>query len=1707
MSSNTSFLRLGIDASAGKRGAAEFNASLDSIKAKSRDVVTGLKGLVGGIFSLQGAIAGAGLSFFIRDVVHANITLQGIHYSLVAATGSAEGAGRAFAFVRSEAARLGLDLASSAQQFAQIAVAARASGVSANTAKAIFTGVSEAATVLHLTSEQTAGALNAIQQMFSKGSVQAQELKLQLGNALPGAFGLAATAMGKTTQQLDKMLETGGVLASDLVPKLAKELSKLYGADAAKVGETGALAVINRFKTLLFDLKNQIAESGLMDGLLKGMQQVSRALQEPGVRDGIRQFGEVLGRGLKLAGDGALWLSQNLGTVKLALAGLVAYRIGDALKLGKLLSDTSMLGDALKAVQAGYGKLVALNMAHGFADLATSAAAAVTPLTAVAAALALIALGIARYTDKINAEHAAMLDEVATGQRVKKFYDEAADGAKRWSEEELAAGKALADNMHTRLIAAQAEEQALQKRIDAARDAESKATILPSGRMSAAGPTPDDLVALEDAKGKVGELKRQTADMDLALKNANKSLRENADGAGAAAQATDDLAKKQAAAREAIAQQVEQLERQTASLSRMADAQAAGADAVARQEIQERKIAAVLAASDEAKKGGIRLSAETIQAIEREIQKQADLQGAINATTAARERAAREQASQNNIGDTNAVIQAFINGDSLAKIQELKDSIAAFRQAQAEGYAVVGDEFAQRVDQIKEEMVASRSLAKLEEERSKNNQAGLEREKARLAEVEKAQQEFAHTMEGIGDNFWRGMHDAFTSFIVDLGNKGLSSFRDFFDSFKQLALKAIAEVVTAYVQQWLAGLAVVKGAQAVSGSTGGATTAGSGGFSGYAGSAFSAYSAYNGATGSTAGTGAFSGFFSGTASSGAYAAVWLAVAMVVAKAVLTSGTPKGLTDLTQIGNRLAPQLAAATGYNTNAQKAANLMGTAIANRFNGFLDSIDASLINAAKLQVGRLGQGKGAVHYVDYTNAAGQFVRQKFADINEAIDFATVQEIKASNLAVVSPEIAQAIKASRAQTMQELQSDVDFAKWVRDLPLGQTGADLRKSTEDYAAAMTRAEQLGLDTTNITAAMQSKILADRNALLGIQQSPEDQLRLRVKQYNDTVALMRSESEAKRAQLLADKASLQAKIALAKADITVQKGEFDSRKAFLEADLEVTKASADVLKVLLESLKAIDAAIAAVEQTLAAIPDLISDADLQDALKRLNTGKGGGKSNQDQVRDFLKERQRAAMGDVSRSIADLNDKYAEQIKLAGKNKALIDQLNAAKKEELALLAQQIREQYIKPYLGKPGSAGRSQFSGQLDGIMKDFDDLRKNARALHIPLWQINAAEKERLRLLGLEAQASLGIESAQTQLSMENMASTLAFLRANMDKLGISTERMGQIAAEVDTKLFLDMAGKMAGWLGDEKLTAELRQIQYDLDKANLKLQIESAYSLGLITQATHDRLLELFGKLPDDLPDSAKEVATHWQQTKDAADAAAESAGKLFRDALMDLRKFQQSLKLGDLSPLAPKAKLDEARAQYEAALYKAQHSTNPDDVKAYQEQAQKALEIYKGFYGSGLEYQQFFAQVNADINTLTASLPQQQDQAAQIAASWQQTATFANQAADAVTRAAGALLPNGDGLKRHALGGISNGPAIFGEAGPEAAVPLPDGRTIPVTIKTTPREAAPKNNVADFATAAEVRALRKVAERSQAELEDMNAFFRRQGVTITRK
>ncbi len=135
---------------------------------------------------------------------------------------------RKWRFWKNESERLGLNLLETAKSYMQIAAAAKGTELDGERTRDIFTAIAEASTVLQLSVDQTNGAIRAIGQIMSKGKVQAEELRGQLGERLYGAFQLAARGMGITTAELDKMLEQGQVIAEDFLPKFAAEIRNTF---------------------------------------------------------------------------------------------------------------------------------------------------------------------------------------------------------------------------------------------------------------------------------------------------------------------------------------------------------------------------------------------------------------------------------------------------------------------------------------------------------------------------------------------------------------------------------------------------------------------------------------------------------------------------------------------------------------------------------------------------------------------------------------------------------------------------------------------------------------------------------------------------------------------------------------------------------------------------------------------------------------------------------------------------------------------------------------------------------------------------------------------------------------------------------------------------------------------------------------------------------------------------------------------------------------------------------------------------------------------------------------------------------------------------------------------------------------------------------------------------------------------------------------
>lgn len=248
----------------------------DSTAAAFASADKNLSGLSSTALKVGAGLAAVGVSVAgvvsaVKGIAQATIQFQQFTNTLQVGTGSATAAADALSFVRSESQRLGLDLATAADQFGKLAAASKGTALEGKATRDIFTSVAQAATALGLSAEQTGGSLLAIQQIISKGTVSAEELRGQLGERLPGAFQIAARAIGVTTQELDKLLRTGSITAEQLLPALSRELDKTFGSQSEQAAQ-GLTAQMNRMNTAIFDLKIAIGESGLINFLSSGIE-------------------------------------------------------------------------------------------------------------------------------------------------------------------------------------------------------------------------------------------------------------------------------------------------------------------------------------------------------------------------------------------------------------------------------------------------------------------------------------------------------------------------------------------------------------------------------------------------------------------------------------------------------------------------------------------------------------------------------------------------------------------------------------------------------------------------------------------------------------------------------------------------------------------------------------------------------------------------------------------------------------------------------------------------------------------------------------------------------------------------------------------------------------------------------------------------------------------------------------------------------------------------------------------------------------------------------------------------------------------------------------------------------------------------------------------------------------------------------------------
>lgn len=288
-----------------------------------------------------------------------------------------EGAKRATDFVKNLADSTGVDQIETLSSFAKFS--AGAGDMNTDQKESLFSNVIGTSRLMGLNTEEINGILKAFEQMASKGKIQAEELRGQLGDRMAGAFQLFARSLGMTTEELDKAMKDGKVLSKDVLPKVSAEMGNMI----AKAG--GWEKIINSTQTQLGRLSNSWNNNlALMfDGSQEGLTDFTRSLTNLlGSLGGTsKSLGESLGDLMKSMSNGI----DDLTTISYRVQGYfdrvtLIYRelndtqkaVADGLANGLLSSLKGLAG--IVAVRSGIGAVGGiLNLTRAISNLGTVA--------------------------------------------------------------------------------------------------------------------------------------------------------------------------------------------------------------------------------------------------------------------------------------------------------------------------------------------------------------------------------------------------------------------------------------------------------------------------------------------------------------------------------------------------------------------------------------------------------------------------------------------------------------------------------------------------------------------------------------------------------------------------------------------------------------------------------------------------------------------------------------------------------------------------------------------------------------------------------------------------------------------------------------------------------------------------------------------------------------------------------------------------------------------------------------------------------------------------------------------------------------------------------------------------------------------------------------------------------------------------------------
>lgn len=344
--------------------------------AASGGVFGGFEGLAGGVIGgitggPTGALAGAAIGAQVGQIRQAigavasyTAEIKKLQIALAGVSKTQDDYEQNLRSITSLSKQFLLPLKDTTQQYTKLQASIQGAGYSSRETEKVFKGISAAIIATGGSSEDLNSALRATAQVFSKGKVSAEELRQQIGERLPGAFTIFASAIGKTPQELDKALENGQVSLSQFI-KFAEELFARYGKTADVIAD----APENAGRRLTLALDNLSIQLGRFVGPIGATFQAIATSIVDGLTPAFEAFANLLDLPKTAAKER---LPQIQRQIKQISEEIKTYQLGEAIpggrtvftiprqiaeiRLKQLKGEQEVIKQTLQAVGAGVGQ-------------------------------------------------------------------------------------------------------------------------------------------------------------------------------------------------------------------------------------------------------------------------------------------------------------------------------------------------------------------------------------------------------------------------------------------------------------------------------------------------------------------------------------------------------------------------------------------------------------------------------------------------------------------------------------------------------------------------------------------------------------------------------------------------------------------------------------------------------------------------------------------------------------------------------------------------------------------------------------------------------------------------------------------------------------------------------------------------------------------------------------------------------------------------------------------------------------------------------------------------------------------------------------------------------------------------------------------------------------------------------------------------------